>query len=422
MLEELKAEARRLQAEIQASSEATNAKDADGTPSAEAILAQKRLEKLNDDYRAILQVVTSLEDKAASRTTAPAGPDPATTVADVQNTQARTAQLQAEAAERERNAAAGKGRLTDLEVQTLQARAAENGWTGERLALERQKLEQDARFESQRIAIAQAQVGISQSLARNQALATQIEGDYKAGLISLQDRDAKLEEAKFDYQQSVDTLNRALTERQIGVSEGQLAETSRANQAREGQTAQQLEEQTRGNRNREALDSTRLEVDQRNNDQTSGLTARGQDVQARGQALDFQQKTQDATAKALQNSFKFSAPKGTAAYIQGLRAGDPNPPRPATRRPYDAEAGARRASDIAMQMLQRVAPDAAKRLGGTIGDYQPAARVAAPQTSFMAPPAQQQAPPEQPVDQPGRTPMQPGVGAGPVFNFTFSAP
>src|SRR5215471_495972 len=60
-LQRLQSEEERLRNEMTGLQGTANEKDPDGTPSADAMVAQKRLQQLNDDYRQLLSTILTAE-------------------------------------------------------------------------------------------------------------------------------------------------------------------------------------------------------------------------------------------------------------------------------------------------------------------------------------------------------------------------
>lgn len=136
-MEELLAESKRLKAQIDEYAKAATQLDPDGTPSADALIARTRLDKLNDDYRQILTAIatgqrtTTTANRAQSVSAGQYGTyvyDPDGNLvqsippnADEETTKAVNRQnAEMLRNERTRNSTAGKGYVTDAELQKLQ--------------------------------------------------------------------------------------------------------------------------------------------------------------------------------------------------------------------------------------------------------------------------------------------------------------
>lgn len=171
-MEELLAESKRLKAQIDEYAKAATQLDPDGTPSADALIARTRLDKLNDDYRQILTAIatgqrTTTANRAQSVSAGQYGTyvyDPDGNLvqsippnADEETTKAVNRQnAEMLRNERTRNATAGKGYVTDAELQKLQLDARAQGLNESEFQEKIRQFDATQRQKDKELAITQA--------------------------------------------------------------------------------------------------------------------------------------------------------------------------------------------------------------------------------------------------------------------------
>lgn len=201
-----------------------------------------------------VSVVDPGEPLPASATTTPVEEDRIKSLTEASRAQADQArketervqslidQINREEAEREANLKAGRGRITDREVQTLAAQAAQTGVSQGQLDLARQQFEQNGQQAAIQSQIAQEQLKIAQA---NQALADRRFGleteiakgnmDATAAATALgQDRlafDKQIEGARLRLQELQAQQTNQIAQGQLAVAQGGLQQ--RADEARQ---------------------------------------------------------------------------------------------------------------------------------------------------------------------------------------------